>query len=346
MKTFKNLFPQIVQFENLLSAAYKAARGKRERIYVMAFFEALEENLFALQEQLIGKTYTPGKYSTFRIYQPKPRMISAAPFRDRVVHHALMNIISPLLERSFIYDSYANRVDKGTHRAIRRYQSFLRKYDYVLKCDIRKYFPSIDHEVLKFVIRKKISDKDTLWLIDRIIDRSNLQDIVVDYYPGDDLLAPLQRRKGLPIGNLTSQFFANLYLNPLDHFIKETLRCPAYLRYVDDFALFSDSKEELTVWKEDIVSFLEKYRLRLHPRHCQVISSQTGSRFLGQVILRSYRCLRGENVRRFKKRLRKWQIDPPENLEQRISSWVGHARQADTTALLKSLSQIHKTTFN
>jgi retron-type reverse transcriptase len=219
----------------------------------------------------------------------------------------------------------------------------LRKYDYVLKCDIRKYFPSIDHEILKKLIRKKISDKDTLWLIDRIIDGSNLQDTVVDYYPGDDLLTPSQRRKGLPIGNLTSQFFANFYLNPLDHFIKEILRCPAYLRYVDDFALFSDSKEQLTVWKEDSARFLEKYRLRLHSRRCHIILSRTGSRFLGQVIFRSHRRLCGENVRRFKKRLRKWQHHPPENFEQRINSWVGHARQADTAALLKALAKVHKT---
>jgi retron-type reverse transcriptase len=222
----------------------------------------------------------------------------------------------------------------------------LRKYDYVLKCDLRKYFPSIDHEILKSLIRKKISDNDTLWLIDRIIDRSNLQDTVFDYYAGDNLLTPLQRRKGLPIGNLTSQFFANLYLNPLDHFVKDILRCPAYLRYVDDFALFSDSKGQLRVWKEDIARFLEKYRLRLHPRRCHIILSQTGSRFLGQVIFRSHRRLCGDNVRRFKKRLRGWQHHPPDNLQQRLNSWIGHARQADTLALLKALSKVHKTMFN
>jgi retron-type reverse transcriptase len=245
VKTYKNLFPKIVTFENLLQAFHKAARGKRERIYVIDFADDLEGNLLRLQSRLLNQTYQPGRYSTFRIYFPKPRLISAAPFPDRVVHHALMNISGPLLEKSFIYDSYANRLDKGTHRAIRRYQSFLREYDYVLKCDIKKYFPSIDHAILKSLIRKRIADPDVLWLIDSIIDRSNKQEYEYDYFPGDDLFAPLERRKGLPIGNLTSQFFANLYLNPLDHFIKQTLRCPAYLRYVDDFALFSNSRRQL-----------------------------------------------------------------------------------------------------
>lgn len=159
MKTLKNGFGKIIAFDNLLSAYYQAARGKRERIYVMRFTENLEENLWNLHAELAGQTYQPGEYQTFQIYRPKPRTISAAPFRDRVVHHALMNIIAPELEKSFIYDSYANRVGKGTHRAIHRYQYYLRKYDFVLKNDIRKFFPSIDHEILKALIRRRIGDR-------------------------------------------------------------------------------------------------------------------------------------------------------------------------------------------
>jgi retron-type reverse transcriptase len=162
MKTCKNLFAKIFAFENLLLAAQLAAQGKREQPNVMHFFQRVEENLWRLQEELQTQTYRPGEYSTFHIYEPKPRMISAAPFRDRVVHHALINLIGPLFEKSFIFDSYANRVGKGTHRAIRRYQHFLRDYRYVLKCDIRKYFPSIDHDILKTIIRRRIGEAETL----------------------------------------------------------------------------------------------------------------------------------------------------------------------------------------
>jgi retron-type reverse transcriptase len=341
MKTHKNLFPQIVTFENLLLAAQKAAAGKREQSNVMDFFHRLEENLWRLQEQLSTQTYQPGEYATFQIYEPKPRMISAAPFRDRVVHHALINIIGPLFERSFIFDSYANRVGKGTHRAIHRYQHFLRDYLYVRKCDIRKYFPSIDHEILKALIRRRIADAQTLWLIDAIIDGSNPQEPMNDHFPGDDLFTPLERRKGLPIGNLTSQFFANVYLNPLDHFVKEMLRCLAYLRYVDDFVLLSNRKAELWAWREQIAAFLQSLRLRLHPQHCYIFPARVGWRFLGQQVFRTHRLLAPANVRSFKKRLRYWQESPPENLVHRLASWAGHAAQADTYRLLQTLGLLN-----
>ena len=335
MKTHKNLFPKIITFENLLLAAQKAAAGKREQPNVMHFFHRLEENLWRLQEELLDQTYQPGEYTTFQIYEPKPRMISAAPFRDRVVHHAIINVIGPLFERSFIFDSYANRIGKGTHRAIRRYQHFLRDYRYVLKCDIRKYFPSIDHEILKALIRGRIADVRTLWLSELIIDGSNLQEEVKDYFPGDDLFTIIQRRKGLPIGNLTSQFFANVYLNPLDHFVKEVLCCLAYLRYVDDFALFSNSKAELWAWYVEITIFLQSLRLKLHPQHCYIFPARVGWHFLGQQVFRTHRLLAAENVRRFKKRWRIWQTFPPENIEQRLASWKGHAAQADTYHLVQ-----------
>ena len=218
-----------------------------------------------------------------------------------MLHHALINVIGPLLKRSFIHDSYANRVGKGAHRAIRRFQWFLRRHGYVLQCDIRKYFPSIDHEILKTMLHRRLADTGTGWLIDRIIDGSNDQEFVCDYFAGDDLLTPVSRRRGLPIGNLTSQFFANVYLNPLDHFVKESLGCGAYVRYVDDFALFSNSKRQLQEWRIALSRFLESYRLKLHPRHVQLSPSYVAGRFLGQVVCRSHRRLTGENVRRFRK---------------------------------------------
>ncbi len=336
MKTHKHLFDKIVAFENLLAAANKAALGKREKPYVIEFFAKLEENLFRLQSELEHKTYYPGRYSTFQIYEPKPRMISAAPFRDRIVHHALINIIGTGLERSFIFDTYSNRLGKGTHKAIRRYQTFLRRNSYVLKCDIKKYFPSIDHAILKCLLKKRISCEATLWLINKIIDFSNPQDPVDDYFPGDTLFTPQDRRKGLPIGNLTSQFFANLYLNQLDHFVKEELRCRAYVRYVDDFVLFGDSKQCLREWRDSIAIFLSEYRLKLHPTRCQIYPAPVGGRFLGQVIWRTHRLLPGQNVHRFKSRVQSWRTNPPENIDQRLASWVGHASQANTFCLLKA----------
>lgn len=342
MKTFNHLFQQVVSFENLLAAARNAAKGKKERPNVLLFFLNLEENLFLLQDELVSHNYTPGHYRTFDIYDPKPRLISAAPFRDRVVHHALMNIIGPLMERSFIFDSYANRVGKGTHKAIRRYQSFLKQYHFVLKCDIKSYFPSIDHEILKSLVRKRINCNQTLWLIDTIIDSINQPQIqpINEYFPGDTLFTPLGRRIGLPIGNLTSQFFGNYYLNPLDHFIKEKLRCKAYIRYVDDFVLFADSKLQLKEWKKNILIFLESLRLKLQPKRCNIYPTAKGYRFLGQVVFPTHRRLAAENVRKFKKRLKKWKKCPPNNLQQRLASWMGHASQANTFSLLNTLGLI------
>jgi retron-type reverse transcriptase len=337
MKTYKDLFIKIVSFDNLLQAAHRAAKGKRERACVLIFFYKLEDNLYRLREQLLSGTYKPGEYDTFYIYQPKTRMISAAPFRNRVVHHALIKIVGPLLERGFIFDSYANQKGKGTHKAIFRYQDFLQKYRYVLKCDIKKYFPSIDHDILKNLVRKRIACPPTLGLIDTIIDGSNPQEKVYHYFLGDTLFTPTERPRGLPIGNLTSQVFANYYLDPLDHFVKETLRCRAYVRYVDDFVLLADSKSQLWEWKREIARFLQSHRLKLHPRRCQVYPAKAVNRFLGQVVFRTHRRLPSENVRRFAKRLKRWREHPPGNLQQRLAAWTGHARQANTKGLLKSL---------
>lgn len=217
MKRHGNLWESLISFENLYLAYRKAIRGKRLRKDVAFFIVNAESELLTLQEQLQDKTYQPGRYRTFYVYEEKKRLISAAPFRDRVVHHALCNILEPIFERSFIVDLYSNRSGKGQHLAVKRAQYFARSFPYVLKCDIKKYFPSIDHGIMKGLLRKKIKCRDTLWLADLILDRSNLQESVPDYFPGDELFTPVARRKGLPIGNQTSQFFANIYLNPLDH---------------------------------------------------------------------------------------------------------------------------------
>lgn len=219
-------------------AAQKAQRGKRSRPEVARFNLALKEELFELRDQLRQQSYLPGAYRQFAIYEPKLRLVSAAPYRNWVVHHAVCNVVEPILilplsltpmlagrEKELIWSLNAS-ADK-----------------YLLKADILKYFPSTDHRILKSLFRRKIKGLKGWWLMDRVEDSGNPQPWVLSYFRGDDLVTPLQRRRGIPIGNLSSQFLANLYLNPMDHFIKEQLGARAYLRYCDDFAIFSNNKD-------------------------------------------------------------------------------------------------------
>lgn len=345
MKTHKNLFDKIVDYENMLMAAAKAQRGKRFEPCVLAFNHEMEKNLFKLQDELKNGSYQPGPYYGFYIHEPKKRLISAAPYRDRVVHHALCNIIEPVFEKVFIYDTYACRKEKGTHRAVLRYSEYCRQNKYVLKCDIKKYFPSIDHQILKKLIRRKIACKQTLWLVDKIIDNSNPQEEVLEYYPGDDLFTPGERRKGIPIGNLTSQFFANIYLNDLDHFIKEKLFCRNYIRYCDDFVLFCDDKAKLHEWRQAIISHLETLRLKLHENKSQVSPVKKGTTFLGFRIYPEYRRLVRENLvlaRRRLKKLKEALLAGEKDLSacrNSIMAWFGHARWADTFMLRKQIAE-------
>ena len=207
-----------------------------------------------------------------KIHEPKERLVSAAPFRDRVVHHALCAVVSPIFEVGFIGNSFANRTGKGTHRAIAAYEHYRDRHAHVLRCDIFRYFPAIDHAILKAGFRRRIACERTLELMDLIVDRSNAQEPVDLYFPGDNLFEPHERRRGLPIGNLSSQFFANLYLDGFDHWVTEVLRAP-YVRYVDDFALFHDDPAVLAGWRSKIELYLEGRRLtssiRARPPFCQ-----------------------------------------------------------------------------
>jgi RNA-directed DNA polymerase len=188
----------------------------------------LERQLIALQSELENGEYRPGAYRLFTIYDRKPRVIAAAPFRDRVVHHAVMNLIEPPLDRTFISDSYACRHGKGVHAAVDRYQDWAQSYTYVLKMDVRQYFPSIDHEILKGKLQRRIKDRRVLDLLDRIIDGSPNGHAELCYFAGDDLFTPLERRAGIPIGNLTSQFFANLYLDDVDTLTSNDTKVPPF----------------------------------------------------------------------------------------------------------------------
>ena len=206
-------------------AAHRAEHGKRMQDTIGRFRTDLEAELLQLRRELLTQTYTPGTYRETIITRPKRRMISAAPFRDRVVHHALCNVVMPLFERKMIFDLYSNRAGKGTHAAIRRAQQFCGRFDYVLKCDVRKFFPSMDHAVLKATIRQTIACRDTLWLLDKIVDGSNRQEPVCQVFPGDDLAEAAARRVGLPIGNLTSQWFGGVYLEPVPKGARICCRC-------------------------------------------------------------------------------------------------------------------------
>jgi RNA-directed DNA polymerase len=225
-----DLFGAIASFPALHAAALRAVSGKRRKPGAAAFMANLETELLRLERQLQGQSWRPGRYVEIRIRDPKPRTVSAAPFRDRVVHHALCAVVEPIFERGFIDDSYANRLGKGTHRAIARYEQFRDRHAWVLSADILRFFPAVDHAILKDVLRRRIACPATLWLLDTIIDGANPQEPVNRYFPGDDLFTPFERRRGLPIGNLTSQFFGNLYLDRLDHFVTEVLRAPGYVR--------------------------------------------------------------------------------------------------------------------
>ena len=225
----------------------------------------------------------PANYVEILVRDPKQRLVSAAPFRDRVVHHALCAVIVPLFEGGFIANTFANRVGKGTHAAIRTYERYRDRHTHVLRADIFRYFPSIDHAILKAEFRRRVACERILWLMDTIVDGSNPQETAALHFPGDDLFAPYRRRRGLPIGNLTSQFFANLYLNRFDHWVTEVLRAP-YVRYVDDFALFHDDPALLAEWRARIECYLEGRRLRLHPRKTAILPTAEPAQFLGFVL--------------------------------------------------------------
>ncbi len=346
MKRHGNLWPQVIDFNNLMAANKKAQRGKRYRENVLYFNSRLADELLQLQTELESRSYQPGEYKTFQIVEPKKRMISAAPYRDRVVHHALCNVIAPVFERTLIRDTYANREGYGTHRALRRFTEFARSSRYVLQCDIRKYFPSIDHEILKSTIRRKIKCADTLWLIDTIIDASNEQEEMIVHFPGDELWTPYERRRGLPIGNLTSQFFANVYLAGFDRFVKESLRAPKYVRYVDDFALFGDDRNELAEWRKRIEEFLASLRLQIHPVKSQLFETRHGVSFVGYRVLPDRIRVRSDNLQRARKRLRLLQNayrsgeKTLDQITQSLRSWIAHLEHGDTWQLRQQLFSV------
>ena len=332
MKTYRNLWEQIVTFEALHTAYLKARRGKRYDADTLRFSINLEQEIVALLNGLQDGTYHTGEYRRFNVFEPKKREVAALPFRDRVVQHAIVTAIEPIFERQFSFDSYACRVAKGTHAGADRLTDFLRRANrmwpevYVLKADISKYFSSINHDVLKAILRRKIACLKTLELLNGIIDSWSIE-----------------TGKGVPIGNLTSQLFANVYLNELDKFIKQELHWRFYLRYMDDFVLVGRNKIVLNQAKNAIQKFLRS-RLLLELNHkTSIFPAKQGVDFLGFRIWKTHRLLRKRSVigmRRkltvFQTRYAKGEIGQ-DKIQASITSWLGHIKHANAYTLQKKL---------
>jgi len=345
MKTYRHLYPQVWDFENLYLAYRKARKGKRGRPGAADFERIQDDELLALQTELRHFTYRPGRYHSFYIHDPKKRLISAAPFRDRVVHHALCRVIEPVWERRFIHDTYANRIGKGTHRALDRATQFARRYTHFLQCDIRQFFPSIDHAILRAEFARLIHDDGLLWLCDQIL-ASGVGVLAEEYemawFPGDDLLA-INRPRGLPIGNLTSQFWANVYLNGLDHFIKRDLKCAAFVRYVDDFLLFSNDPGQLSGWRTSIIEKLASLRLTSHEESARIFPTASGIPFLSFRLYPDYRRVKRRKVVNYRRKLRRLLDDYStggaafSQVDASLKGWVNHVCQADSWGLRRDV---------
>ena len=335
-----NLQLQLYKWENISLAYRNASRGKRGRGATAAFEMFLADNLLELQQELEEQTYQPGGYASFYIHEPKRRLISAAPFRDRVVHHALCNVTVPYFEKLFIPDSYANQKGKGTHRALDRCTQFARRFRYVLQCDIKQFFPSIDHVILSEILGKMLPDESVMWLIKRILGSGQgvlSEEYEMAYFPNDDLFA-FQRSRGLPIGNLTSQWWANCYLHPFDQFVKRELGCHGYVRYVDDFLIFGNDKRELLQWREKVCKRLERFRLILHEGSAFPKPVTEGIPFLGFQIFPDHRRLKPRKGYAFRRKVSHlMKFASQEKMEASLRGWINHVRYGDTFGLRYSL---------
>ena len=325
MRRHGNLWQEVTSKENLKIAHHKATLGKKTMHNVIKFNENIEVNLAAIRELLISKRFRTSTYHEKIIYEPKKRTIYVLPFSpDRIVQHALMNILAPIWERLFINDSYACISGRGIHSGSRRTMEFVRRNKYVLKCDISKFYPSIDQGILMKIIERKIKCRDTLWLLDEIAHS----------FPGG---------KNVPIGNYTSQWFGNLYLNELDQFVKSELHIRDYLRYCDDFCIFHNDKSVLHNSAEMIRNYIEE-KLMLKFSKCTIFPVSQGVDFLGYRHFDNYILLRKSTARRVRKRLERLPklYDRGEiNAEQYRSSvsstwgWLKHANTHNLAVAMK-----------
>jgi len=343
MKVVKNIFNQIVSSESLFAAWDTFKRDKQQKKDVLRFEWNLEGHIFRLHRDLASRRYKHGAYSSFHLQDPKQRHIHKATVRDRVLHHAVFSVLNPIFEPTFIANSFSCRIGKGTRKGVDTLARIARavsrnnsKRCFALKCDVEKFFASVDYRVLLGIIRKRIRDKDALWLLGEIIgsfssDRSTL-------FERKGLPARAsQRQAGLPIGNLTSQLFANVYLNVFDQFVKNELKIKHYVRYTDDFVIVSDNRPYLENLIIPISEFLHsRLKLSLHPKKITIRAFHQGIDFLGYVVLPHYRLLRTKTKQRIYRKLRQRVSEYRdgticrETLEQSLQSYLGVLSHAET----------------
>jgi RNA-directed DNA polymerase len=353
MRRARHLMAQLTSFEALWLASRRARRGKRRSPGAAAFEHHLEANLLQVQASLRDGSFRWLGYRTFEVRDPVPRTIRAAPFRDRVVHHALCAQLEPLLERRMIEDSFACRVGKGTHRAVARLERFLRAGGWVVKVDVRKYFFAIDHALLRAQLRQVVADPAVLQLLDTLLDTYDATPEVPYPLPGDHRVATAPgtegaidaagRPRGLPIGNLTSQLLANAFLTPVDRFIKEQLRVRRYVRYMDDLVLVAPDRATAQAWLAAVAGQLAALRLLPHPRKTQLFPATNGVRFLGFRVYPDGRRIRRDNLQRLVRRMRRQMVAvqrghlPPDRVLASLRSWLGFADPVRHRTLLNAV---------
>lgn len=351
MTKFAGKFEDIASVENLLEAWREFLSGKREKRDVQKFSLCLMDNIFALHRDLVDGVYRHGGYHAFNISDPKPRSIHKATVRDRLVHHAIYRVLYPFFDRTFIADSYSCRFEKGTHKALNRFRSLFYRVSrnntrtcWVLKCDIKKFFASIDHVILEDVLVRRIADPSVLSLLSCVIESfsSTRSTAMTRHSAGIDLPSPLGfRGVGLPLGNLTSQLFANIYMNEFDQFVKHMLCAKHYIRYADDFVILSENREWLEQLVPKIAAFLaDKLKLQLHPDKVFIKTFASGIDFLGWVHFPDHRVLRTTTKRRMLKRIRE------SSTEATLNSYLGlvwHGNAQKLATELRKQYLLHNT---
>ena len=318
-------YNDIISVENLLCAWKEFQTGKKYKSDVMEFSHNLMKNIFEIHEELKNKTYAHGPYQYFRITDPKPRDIHKATVKDRLIHHAIYRILYLEFDKKFIYDSYSCRDNKGTHKALNRFRYFTRivshnytKQCFVLKCDIRKFFASINHNILFGILRKNIGDPDVIILIEKIVKSFNVNN---------------KPKNGLPLGNLTSQLLVNIYMNEFDHFVKRELKQKYYIRYADDFAFFDSNKQELTLILTEIRKFLlENLKLEIHPDKIYVQSIYSGIDYLGWIHFPHCRILRTQTKKRVIRNCHEKNVE-----NETIQSYLGLLKHGNCHEIIRSI---------